>query len=282
MAKKKKATTALAQRPKTEDTNISIVERMARDPNVNVDKLERLIALQERTLGHQSKAMFEKAFAEMRPVIPTITKNGVIKVGDQVRARYAKHEDIQDVMTPILHRFGFSLRFRTEWPSPGIIRIVGILSHVGGYSQESAFEGEADTSGSKNAIQARGSTVSYGRRYTTCDLLNITSRGQDDDGRKGGEPSRRRDAPVVSTTQTVGGSSTAAPSGPPAPDTTPVITQPQQKRLFAIVRNSGRAEEEVRGWLHRRFGIESTGKIRQGQYDVICAAIEAPGELSEA
>ena len=39
-----------------------------------------------------------------------------------------------------------------------------------------------DTSGSKNAIQAVGSSISYGKRYTAGALLNLTSRGEDDDG----------------------------------------------------------------------------------------------------
>jgi len=39
-----------------------------------------------------------------------------------------------------------------------------------------------DNSGSKNAVQAVGSSVSYGKRYVMAALLNITTRGEDDDG----------------------------------------------------------------------------------------------------
>jgi hypothetical protein len=38
----------------------------------------------------------------------------------------------------------------------------------------------SDTSGSKNAVQAIGSTVTYGKLYTFCALLNIAT-GEDDD-----------------------------------------------------------------------------------------------------
>jgi hypothetical protein len=38
-----------------------------------------------------------------------------------------------------------------------------------------------DSSGSKNAVQAIGSTTSYGRRYAASMLLNIVTRGEDDD-----------------------------------------------------------------------------------------------------
>ena len=46
-----------------------------------------------------------------------------------------------------------------------------------------------DTSGSKNAVQAVGSSTSYGKRYTASALLNLTSRlpdDRDDDGRAAG------------------------------------------------------------------------------------------------
>ncbi|WP_409524602.1 ERF family protein [Pseudomonas sp.] len=39
-----------------------------------------------------------------------------------------------------------------------------------------------DTSGSKNAVQAVGSSTSYGKRYVMSALLNLTTRGEDDDG----------------------------------------------------------------------------------------------------
>ena len=43
-----------------------------------------------------------------------------------------------------------------------------------------------DTTGSKNAVQAVGSSTAYGKRYVMEALLNLTSRGQDDDGKRGG------------------------------------------------------------------------------------------------
>jgi hypothetical protein len=58
--------------------------------------------------------------------------------------------------------------------------------HRGGHSEEATKFYPADTSGSKNAIQAIGSSISYGKRYTASALLNLTSRKEDDDGAKGG------------------------------------------------------------------------------------------------
>lgn len=163
---------------------LTMFERLAADPNVPVEKLEKLIELQERIMRHNAKAAFDAAYSLMQPDIPEIDERGQILVKGQLRSRYAKLEDIQKVTKPILKDFGFAMRHRTEWPveKPGIIRIVGVLTHRDGHAEESVFEAKADASDYRTDIQSQGSTVSYGRRYTTIDLLNITTRGLDNDG----------------------------------------------------------------------------------------------------
>lgn len=165
---------------------VLMFERLAKDPAVDVEKLERLIAMQERILAHNAKSAFDAAFAAMQPAIPSIDEKGRIVVDGTTRSTYAKNEDIQDTIRPILARHGFALSFETRWPEKGGIEIVGTLAHVEGYSRSSTFRALADKTGSKNDIQALGSSTSYGRRYTTIDLLNISTRephrGADDDG----------------------------------------------------------------------------------------------------
>lgn len=58
-----------------------------------------------------------------------------------------------------------------------------------------------------------------------------------------------------------------------------IITEKQLKRLWAILRNSGRPDAEVKEWLASRFKISSTKLITQDIYEQICSAIEARGEL---
>jgi hypothetical protein len=60
-----------------------------------------------------------------------------------------------------------------------------------------------------------------------------------------------------------------------------VISQPQNRRLFAILRNSGRNEQAFRAWLARRFGVESTADIKRRDYDFICQAVESSRALPE-
>jgi hypothetical protein len=164
-----------------------LVERVLTDPNADVSKLSALLDVNERILDRAAKSAFDSAYARMQPELPEIDERGAIRKRDgTVQSRYARYEDIQSAVRPVLTRHGFSMRHRTEWPADrvGVIRIVGILSHAEGHSEESAFEAPADKSDFRSDVQSQGSTISYGKRYTTCDLLNIITRGQDTDGQQ--------------------------------------------------------------------------------------------------
>jgi len=165
----------------TETSILPMLERLATNPDVDVAKLERLIAMQERILAHNAKAAFDAAFAEMQGEIPVITEQGEIEVDGRVRSTYARNEDIQRIVKPILQKHGFALRFRHEL-TDGKLKVIGILSHRSGHSEQDEFITAADTSGKKNDIQALGSARSYGQRYTSIALLNIATCDEDDDG----------------------------------------------------------------------------------------------------
>jgi hypothetical protein len=68
------------------------------------------------------------------------------------------------------------------------VTVTATLGHVGGHAEETTMTLPHDSSGSKNAVQAIGSSTSYGKRYTALSLLNITTRGEDDDGNGGSSP----------------------------------------------------------------------------------------------
>lgn len=57
-----------------------------------------------------------------------------------------------------------------------------IISHVDGHDESTTMSAEADTSGNKNAIQSRGSSVTYLQRYTLIGALGISTADEDVDG----------------------------------------------------------------------------------------------------
>lgn len=169
-------------RPQSEtDTLIHIIERAARDPSVDMDKLERLMEMHERIAARAAKTAFSAALAEMQTELPEIQKRGKIEISKTSKPQlYALWEDINEAIKPVLSKHGFSLGFRTG-RQDNIIIVTGILRHKAGHEEETTMHLPIDASGSKNAVQAVGSSTSYGKRYTAAALLNLTARGEDDD-----------------------------------------------------------------------------------------------------
>lgn len=164
---------------------MQIIAEAARNPNVDVDKLERLLAMSERVGEREAKAAYFAAMSEMQDELPSIVERGEIKIGSGAAQKYALWEDINKAIKPVLKKHGFALSFRTGM-SDTKITVTGVLSHAQGHSEETTIHLPSDTSGSKNAVQAVGSSTSYGKRYTASALLNLTSGGEDDDGRFAG------------------------------------------------------------------------------------------------
>jgi hypothetical protein len=172
---------------------LAVIARAASDQAVDIDKMERLLQMQERVLARGAEAEFSTALAAMQPSLPSIDEKGSIKNRDgQVQSTYALWEDINDAIKPMLSEHGFALSFRVA-EREGKTIVTGVLSHRSGHRETTDITLPADTSGSKNAVQAIGSSISYGKRYAAGALLNFTSRGEDDDGKAAGKAVKNSD-----------------------------------------------------------------------------------------
>jgi hypothetical protein len=179
-------------------TMMDIINRAIFDPAVSAEKVERLGNLALSFKAQEAKEAYARAMILMKPKLPVIDRKGKIIIHEKGKEKidaniqqstpYALWEDIDAAITPILAEHGFVLTFRTGAGAEGRITVTGILTHEMGHSEESTMPLPLDTSGSKNNVQAAGSSTSYGRRYTACMLLNIRTRGQDDDGVAGDTP----------------------------------------------------------------------------------------------
>ncbi len=144
------------------------------------ETLEKLMALQERWEANQARKAFDEAVAEAKAEIKPISKN---RTGHNSK-RYADFAALASAVDPIISKHGLSYRFRTNQEN-GQIKVTCVLSHRAGHSEETTLEGPADTSGSKNAIQAIGSTLTYLQRYSLTQALGLAA-SDDDDGVAGG------------------------------------------------------------------------------------------------
>lgn len=167
---------------------LDVIARAASDPAVNVDKLERLLAIQERLLADQRRQSYMSALSRLQAKLPQIAKSGVIADRDgAVRNRYAKIEDIDAVVRPICAEEGFSFSFDSK-PTQGGVSYECAMHHRDGHSEVKSLVLPVDQGAGRNAVQSVGSTTSYARRYLLGMHLNLITRDEDDDGNGGSEP----------------------------------------------------------------------------------------------
>lgn len=154
---------------------LQVIERLVLTPDVSIEKIEKMLDLQERILNRNAHQAFTADLAAMQIELPLIAKNGK----GHNSAKYALLEDINQAIRPALQKYGFAVTFRIAQREKEV-SITAVLSHKLGHSDETVITLPLDLSGSKNATQAVGSTVSYGKRYAIGALLNIST-GDDND-----------------------------------------------------------------------------------------------------
>lgn len=172
---------------------LNVIERMVKDPSVDVMKVEKLFDLQERIITRNAEAAYNQALATMQPLLPEVEQKGM---NDHTHKSYAKWEDIHEAIAAILSQHGFALTFRTA-EANNKVTVTAILRHRDGHKDETSLSLPADIGAGRNAVQAIGSSLSYGKRYTACAILNIRSRGEDDDGKAATKKSGSRVAGAV-------------------------------------------------------------------------------------
>ena len=160
---------------------LSVIERMALDPHIDPDRIERFIDLKERMENRAAERAYNGAFAAMQPELPAIAKRGM----GHNNTQYAKWEDIQDGILPVISRNGFGLSFKIS-QNGDIVTVTATLLHKDGHKESTDFQTPSDKGPGRNNIQAIGSAISYGKRYAACALLNIRVAGEDDDGHRAG------------------------------------------------------------------------------------------------
>jgi hypothetical protein len=158
---------------------LSVIERMALNSEIDPERIERFIVLKERIDANMAKKAFDAAVAEAKATIPPAEKNAT----GHNNKRYADFYAYAKVVDPIISALGLSYRFRTVQTDR--ITVTCVLTHEGGHSEENSLSGPPDASGSKNAIQAIGSTLTYLQRYTLVQALGLAA-SNDDDGQASG------------------------------------------------------------------------------------------------
>ena len=164
---------------------ISMIERAARDPNVDIDKFERLMRMRDEMESKAAEKQFniamKEAQSEMRPV-------GADAKNDQTKSKYATYAKLDSALRPIYTKHGFSLSFDEEdSPKPDHIRVLCYVSHEAGFTRTYRKDMPADGKGAKGGdvmtkTHATGAASSYGARYLLKGIFNIAVGEEDRDG----------------------------------------------------------------------------------------------------
>lgn len=159
---------------------LSVIERMATNPDIDPARIERFIDLKMKMDAAVARKAFDAAMSAAKADIKPIERNAT---GHNSK-RYADFSAIANAVDPVLSRHGLSYRFRTRQDDK-MIHVTCVLAHETGHSEETTLSGPADASGSKNAIQAIGSTLTYLQRYSLVQALGLAA-ANDDDGKAAG------------------------------------------------------------------------------------------------
>jgi hypothetical protein len=159
---------------------MQLIRELATDDRVSVEKLAALMQLHERAEARDAEKQFNAAFRAASMEMPKIEKRGLIDMGGKGSMKFAKYEDVDNVVRAVEIKHGFTRSFLSE-PCPGGILITCKLSHAAGHSERSTRQMPSDTGAGRNAMQAIGSASSYAKRYLTLDVWNIVTGGADDD-----------------------------------------------------------------------------------------------------
>lgn len=156
----------------------------ALERGLDVDVIERMVALQERREERDAEAAMAEALAAFQADCPEIPKTGKAEVRKNGQLQYTYQFPKLDVAAKIIrpHLAAHGLSYVHDAEIDGnSVAITCTLQHVLGAKRTATFRGPLDKSGGKNPIQEVASAQSYGRRYSLFNVLGLTA-GEDDDG----------------------------------------------------------------------------------------------------
>lgn len=153
-----------------------------------LDEMAKLMDLQERWEAREALKAYTVAMNAFKANPPVILKNKLVSFDTQkgnTSYRHALSGESSEKIGAALSEHGISHHWETKQLEGGRVIVTCILTHKMGHSERTTLEATPDTSGSKNSIQAIGSTVSYLQRYTLFAAVGLVPKDADDDGRGG-------------------------------------------------------------------------------------------------
>jgi len=157
---------------------------LAMNKGMDLNKLEQMLVLQERWEANEAKKAYTDAMSQFKANPPEIEKDRTVRYeagGKTVEYTHASLANVTKKINTGLGKYGLSAAWVTVQTEKGIT-VTCTITHKLGHSESTSLTAGADTSGSKNSIQAIGSTISYLERYTLLAITGLATADMDDDG----------------------------------------------------------------------------------------------------
>ena len=221
------------------------------ESGADMEKMKALMDLSDRWEQNEARKAFVAAMAGFRgeavEIIKTRNVNYKNKTGGTTSYKHAELADAVEAAVPALSKWGLSHQWNTEQSEGGLVTVTCFLTHRDGHSESTSLLASPDTTGSKNSIQAIGSTISYLERYTFLAITGLAAKGMDDDG------------------------------GPPA-EPAPTINGEQAKQIKKLLKDVGRELDPFLEWA----GADKIEDISIENFNYIVPKLKKAIEDSEA
>lgn len=163
---------------------LSLIQ-VAIEKNYTPEFIEKMMDLQERNEARMARQAYNKAMSAFKANPPKVWKDIQVKYEAQGKTTSWSHADLgiaAGAINKALGEHGLNSTWRTLPLEDKKVRVTCVIAHELGHSEETYLEAGPDTTGSKNEIQAIGSTVFYLERYTLFALSGLAPARMDDDG----------------------------------------------------------------------------------------------------
>lgn len=165
-------------------TMLELIYQAANNPNVDIAKMESLLAMKREIDADAAKKSYNQALKAAQEEMGVVGYN---KTNSQTRSSYATLEKIDAAVRPIYTKHGFSISYDTGDAPEGMIKVLCIVAHQDGHERTYKLDVPSDGKGAKGndvmtKTHATGSGLSYGKRYLLTAVFNIQTGENDDDG----------------------------------------------------------------------------------------------------
>ena len=156
----------------------AIMAAMA-NPDVDADKLGKLLDVQERWEANGARKAYTSALVSFQTRAPVVSK------GDSANGKaYARMDRIWREIRPLLTECGLAVSWQSADydTDKNTCTIDGLVMHADGHSEPIHYKGPAPSMiKGQNMAQVAGSSITYCKRYALCNILGVNV-GEDDNG----------------------------------------------------------------------------------------------------